>query len=186
MSEQDERTDLAALKPKHLRAIRMYVGGSKKTDIASELGVATTTVARWFGYPLFKAELAREEKRVAEAWVENQTRQPGADPATDILESNARYAAATLVKLLDSDKESIRRDAATKILALTGHGEKSESPVTIINISDEQVERLERTADALGFALSLNATHTAPLPDGLTPDDVTRAQGILETASGAS
>lgn len=163
----------------------MIIDGRDRSDIAVALKRNKVTIDAWCAQPAFKQELDRMMNEANMHFAKTGAGMVDADPVEGILERAAPVAARELVKLLKSTKESIRRDAATKILALTGHGERQSDTVNIIQISDEAVSRLMATAQSIGAALPVIEV-PKELPEGLTEADVERAQEILDGDDGDS
>jgi transposase len=103
------------------------------TEAAQRSGVGRTTIHRWLQNPAFVAELAMWQQEVVER-------------ARLKLTNHMMHAVDVLGELLESEQDSVRRQAARDILTLVLHLEKHFEVVQRI----EKVEEAVRLAEAVG------------------------------------
>lgn len=92
-----------ALEPQHVRAIALRLAGNTFREMAKILEVDDATVCRW---------LQREDVREAL----EQAQQDAAQAGRSLLRASYSAAAKKLMKLVDSDDESIAIRASVEVL----------------------------------------------------------------------
>lgn len=96
-------------------ATRVFEGRSLR-DVAEEMGVGKTTMARWAKLPAWESFVHELEAAAHESGIKSAVRR---------LDKAADEAAKVLVELLDDEKGELRHKAATSILDRRGLGPHS-------------------------------------------------------------
>jgi len=98
MDEMNEK-----LTTRQIKALPILAGAATHADGCQRAGVSRNTFYKWLHDPAFKAELAKLRDRIV------------AD-GMDVLKGNFEKAIGTLVELLKTENEELRRRTATNII----------------------------------------------------------------------
>ena len=101
------------LSPQQIRAVTLFLSGSKSVSVSDQLGVSPQTLSRWQGEPNFKAVMNRCKWEILSN--ARQSLQLAADSAVNCLVEIAT----------ESDNEELRRRASMDIIRLVGLADPS-------------------------------------------------------------
>ncbi len=134
-----QKRTIADLSPTQVEAAELLSRGIALPVIAGRVGITQRDLDRWIVNPKFEVAIAL----FREGAVEHVIQQRGAQ---EILDLASPRASEVVVEVMEqTEKESLRLQAAESVLDRTGHGKRLEVKQTIITLNAEAVALIEET-----------------------------------------